>query len=348
VVVVIPAYNPSGKLITLTEEIRSLFSPLTVIVNDGSEKECETVFSALESCGCHVLTHERNMGKGAALKTAVRHILSACPDAAGIVTADADGQHLPEDIFRLAQRLTEQRPAEEPEGIILGVRDFYREDVPFKSRWGNRITSAVFFPNTGVSLSDTQTGLRGIPMNLAAMYAQAKGDRFEFEMNALLEACKMKIPLFTIPISTVYSENNRGSHFRAVRDSARIYWDIIKFAFSSGVCAGLDFALFMAFSSFAFGQDPRGVVISAVLARLVSGMCNFCVNRFFVFGCGKKGASVRYLLLFLAQMLISAELTAFITRIGLFAPIAKLIVDSALWAVSFVIQKKFIFRREKS
>jgi glycosyltransferase involved in cell wall biosynthesis len=342
VVVVIPAYNPGEKLTAVAEELRSFFSPPVVIVDDGSKKECAAIFSGLKSAGCDVLTHGHNRGKGAALKTAVRYVLSAYPDAVGIVTADADGQHLPEDIVRLARRLTE-----DPGGMILGVRDFDRADVPFKSRWGNRITSAVFFLNTGAKLGDTQTGLRAIPMRLAAMYAQAKGDRFEFEMNALLHACRIGVPLLTMPISTVYSENNRGSHFRAVRDSARIYWDIIKFGGSSAICAVVDFALFVTIASSAFGQGARGVIMSAVLARLVSGLCNFFLNRFFVFGAGKKGASVKYLLLFIAQMLISAELTAALTETGLLAPVSKLIVDSALWVMSYVIQRIFIFGRKK-
>jgi glycosyltransferase involved in cell wall biosynthesis len=239
IAVVIPAYNPGKQLAAVVEGIRSFFSPLIIVVDDGSEKGRGAIFSSLESGGCDVLVHERNMGKGAALKTAIRHIRSAYPDALGIVTADADGQHLPEDIFRLAQRLSESLEGE-PGGIILGVRDFDRVDVPFKSRWGNRITSAVFFLNTGVSLSDTQTGLRAVPMSLATVYAQAKGERFEFEMNALLYACKMKIPLLTMPIGTVYADNNRASHFRAVRDSARIYGDILKFGCASGFCAAAD------------------------------------------------------------------------------------------------------------
>jgi glycosyltransferase involved in cell wall biosynthesis len=327
-------------LIAAAEGIRSLFSPPIVVVDDGSEKESGSVFASLKSGGCDILTHERNLGKGAALKTAIRHVLSAYPDALGIVTADADGQHLPEDIFRLAQRL-----AEDPGGIILGVRDFDRENVPFKSRWGNRVTSAVFFLNTGVSLGDTQTGLRAVPMNLAAAYAQAKGERFEFEMNALLYACKRRVPLFTMPISTVYSENNRASHFRAVRDSARIYRDILKFGCASGICAAVDFGLFVALASSAFGL---GVAVPAILARLVSGLCNFFINRFFVFGGGKKGAPVKYLSLFLAQMLISAELTAVLTDAGLFAPVSKLAADLGLWVISYAIQKKYIFGREKS
>ena len=223
-VIVIPALNPTEKLVRLVREIRSLFSPRIVIVNDGSDEQCARVFKELELMGDYIITHSRNLGKGAALKTGIRHALSAYPDACGIVTADADGQHSPQDIYRLAQRLTEST-----DGIVLGVRSVDEKHVPFKSRLGNKITSFVFRLKTGIKLHDTQTGLRAIPMRYAQSVLQVNGSRFEYEMNMLLFASRMNIPLITIPIGTIYSDNNRSSHFRPVRDSARIYFDILKF-----------------------------------------------------------------------------------------------------------------------
>jgi glycosyltransferase involved in cell wall biosynthesis len=381
--VIIPAYNPEEKIIALVEGIQAFGLSWIVIVDDGSSKACDSIFSKLRGYGCEILTHVRNRGKGAALKTGVHYVLSACPDTAGFVTADADGQHLPEDIYRLARMLEEA-----PTGMILGVRCFEGEGVPFKSKWGNRVTSWVFFLKTGVRLSDTQTGLRAMPADFAALYTETGGDRFEFEMNVLLSACKQGIPLLTAPIHTVYTENNRSSHFHSVRDSARIYWNLfntsasrrrggalldearlslshrrrrsltpsdgkgswlslLKFGCASGISAALDFGLFIAIFSFIFGQSAKGVVISTVLARLISGLSNFLMNRFIVFAGKTNGVFMKYVLLFLAQMLISAQLTAVITEAGLFAPISKLIVDSGLWILSFFIQKNYIFRQEK-
>jgi glycosyltransferase involved in cell wall biosynthesis len=212
IVVVIPALNADQNLIRLAEEIAALFSPRIVVVNDGSGEKSAPVFESLKRMGCDVLVHTRNLGKGAALKTGIRHALAVYPDALGIVTADADGQHSARDIFCLAQHILErpetlecpedpecpegseseersegsERPEtpecperpEHPEGIILGTRSFDEKQVPFKNRWGNKITSAIFWLRTGLRLVDTQTGLRAIPMRYVPAIARADGSRF--------------------------------------------------------------------------------------------------------------------------------------------------------------------------
>ena len=228
----IPALNPNQTLVHLVSEINDLFSPHVVAVNDGSNEGSAPVFDFLESMGCDVLTHSCNRGKGSALKTGFKHVLSHYPNSCGIVTADADGQHAPQDIFRVAQCLNEGA-----DGIVLGIRKFKVGTIPFKSKWGNKITSIMFWLKTGVRLRDTQTGLRAIPMRYVPMVLQAKGSRFEFETNMLLLASKMDIPFIALPIDTIYLKNNHGSHFRAVRDSARIFWDLLKFGWSSGICS---------------------------------------------------------------------------------------------------------------
>jgi hypothetical protein len=101
-----------------------------------------------------------NPGKGAALKTGINYILCEFPDALGVVTADADGQHHPEDILRVAGRLASDR-----ESLILGVRSL-RSTVPLHSRIGKRITRSLVWLPIGQRLSDTQTGLRAIPRSL--------------------------------------------------------------------------------------------------------------------------------------------------------------------------------------
>lgn len=220
-VVVIPALNPTAKLPGM---IRELSPARIVVVNDGSAPEYDGVFGELKATGCVVLTHERNRGKGDALKTGIRYALGVYPNADGVVTADADGQHSPKDIRRIAERMNET-----PKSVVLGVRDFSQKQTPFKSRFGNRMTSLAFRLKTGVKLDDTQTGLRGFPMCYAGVALLAEGSRFEYEMNLLMTLRKAGIPLTAVPIETIYSDNNRSTHFRAVRDSLRVYLNIIKF-----------------------------------------------------------------------------------------------------------------------
>lgn len=219
-VIVIPALNPTEKLTNLVKE---LLPARIIVVNDGSGPEYASVFDAIRD-DCVVLTHEHNRGKGDALKTGIRHALGVYPNATGIITADADGQHSPKDIRRIAESMSEN-----PESVILGVRDFSQKQTPFKSRLGNRITSLAFRLKTGVNLTDTQTGLRGFPVCRAEIALSAEGSRFEYEMNLLMTLCKSGAELIALPIETIYSDNNRSTHFRAVRDSVRIYLNIIKF-----------------------------------------------------------------------------------------------------------------------
>ena len=181
------------------------------------------MFDRLEKSGCTVCRHIKNMGKGRALKTGIRRAAESFPGLSGVVTADADGQHLPRDIMRLAGAL-----AGSPESLILGARDFSSPQVPPRSRLGNRITSFIFRRITGVGCSDTQTGLRAIPAHHIAFCLSVPGERYEYETNLLISAAKKGIPFKTIPIETVYLEKNRSSHFNPVLDSARIYYHIFR------------------------------------------------------------------------------------------------------------------------
>ena len=157
--------------------------------------------------------------EGAAIKTGIEKAVREFGSGIGIITADADGQHLPQDIIRISDALTSYR-----DHLILGVRDFSGENVPFRCAFGNMITSTLFKFGTGIACSDTQTGLRGIPPRLVPLALSTEGDRYEYEMNFLVEAVKTA-PLVMIPIETVYENGNAGSHFRPVRDSLLIYRD---------------------------------------------------------------------------------------------------------------------------
>lgn len=225
--VIIPAYKPDEKLLQLTEQLQDLFAPRMIIVDDGSGEAYLPIFRELRRrFGSQIdfLRHRVNKGKGAALKTAMRHARLTYPQCVGVVTADADLQHSPEDIYRTVLALQEN-----PEALILGSRDFSHSHVPARSRWGNRITSLVFRLRTGVSCPDTQTGLRGLPMSLIADSLTLRGKRYEYEMNLLLMAALKNVPLVQVPIQTIYIDGNRSSHFNKLRDPILIYWNILRF-----------------------------------------------------------------------------------------------------------------------
>jgi len=238
VAVIIPAYNPSERLVTLVAELKRLLAVPVVVVDDGNDAATAYIWDTLENQGCIVLHHAENRGKGAAIVTAIRYLLAEKSGLIGYVTADADYQHEPNDICRVAQALREN-----PEQLALGVRSFSGRAVPFRSKLGNSLTSAIFRLQTGISLPDTQTGLRGVPIRFAGFCANIDGDRFEYEMNMLLKLVRKGVPLTTVPIATVYGKGLPKSNYRMFMDSARIFSQIVKFSSSSLVCAVGNFSI---------------------------------------------------------------------------------------------------------
>ena len=220
-VVLIPAYKPDERLIDLTREL--IDNKLDVLlVDDGGKEAFRHIFEACRSLGAEVAVHAVNMGKGRALKTGINAALLRWPDMAGIVTADADGQHTPKDILRLIDALHAH-----PDKLVLGSRAF-TGNVPKKSLWGNKITRTVYALVSGVKVGDTQTGLRALPRCALEAMARIDGERYEYEMNVLLKLREMNIGVFEVPIETIYINDNAGSHFNPVRDAIKIYSVILR------------------------------------------------------------------------------------------------------------------------
>ncbi len=111
---------------------------------------------------------------------------------------------------------------EEKNKVILGCRDFDLPGVPARSVAGNKTTSRMF-RLYGITLSDTQTGLRAIPKRFLSLFTAIEGERFEYETNMLLKMKRRGIAFLEQPIETVYEDENAGSHYNAVKDSWRIF-----------------------------------------------------------------------------------------------------------------------------
>lgn len=213
IAILIPAYQPDDKLAAFVAQLRAEFAHI-VVVDDGStegKKVLETVRSQVDA----VLVHEQNRGKGAALRTGFAWIAEKLPQVKGVVTADADGQHRPADVRRIAEAVRDY-----PNGLVLGVRAFVGK-VPFRSLLGNFWARVLFWILTGLAIRDTQTGLRGIPRALLPRMLQLKGDRYEYEMRMLVDARLHPARPRQIPIETVYIDENKSSHFRPFRDTLR-------------------------------------------------------------------------------------------------------------------------------
>ena len=343
-VIIIPALNPDEKLINLVGKLKKGNLPI-VIINDGSKKECADIFEILKSrFQCDIFTHTKNMGKGAAIKTGIRYSFQRYPKSCGYVTADSDGQHAAEDILKVAEIL-----GKNPDSMILGSRNFSKKNVPSKSRWGNRITSFIFLISVGKKCPDTQTGLRGIPKKFTHICVSVPGDRFEYEMNMLLEFVRNKISFVYVPIATIYLENNKSSHFNPVRDSVRIYLNILKYSISSLSSAVIDITTFTILINIIFGKTSAGILAATAAARSISGGVNFMINKHWVFK-SEKGhgiESFKYLTLFCCQIMLSWSLVTILSKLSHHLSIIKILADSTLFFISYQIQKKYIFNKKR-
>lgn len=357
--VVIPAYEPDERLIALLEDFRTQGIRNVILVNDGSGESYEEMFrraqDLLPELEGTLLVHEVNRGKGRALKTAFEYILENDPDAPGVVTADSDGQHTVECIRAVMERLREK-----PEALVLGVRTFDGEDVPWKSAFGNRLTMKVLGYVSGVHVSDTQTGLRGIPRAFMRELLDVPGDRFEFETQMLLETAG-RYPIEEVPIRTIYdSKENHQTHFNPVKDSIRIYRILgakfIKYLFASLSSCVLDLVLFAVFCSLLRGRMQAAppplnripyIAAATVLARILSATYNFTMNYKVVFRSRENvgGSAAKYVLLAIVQMTLSAVLVTGGAAMLPFLPevAVKAVVDTVLFLLSYYVQRKYVF-----
>lgn len=346
---VIPSYEPDERMVALLQQLSELYPDTVVIVNDGSGQEYETYFKKAQELGCIVLKHYRNMGKGRGLKNAFNYCLNEFPNLIGCITADSDGQHCIEDILKIRETLIQN-----PDKLILGARDFSGDDVPVKSKLGNRLTVKVCKFLCGMELRDTQTGLRGIPKPFMADLLDTKGERFEFEMQMLLES-KNRYPIYEVTIKTLYdSVEKHQTHFDPIRDSIRIYRllgaPFLRFLISSLSSSVLDLLLFSILCTFL--RDRIGiayVAVATVGARILSSIYNFIINHRVVFKSSEKytRAMFRYFILVLCQMTASALLvTLFCVMLkGINETLVKVIVDTILFFISYRIQQNLIFRK---
>ncbi len=351
VAIVIPAYEPDDRFLALLQELDAAGLGPIYVVDDGSGPAYADLFAAAEpliqkSQGV-LLHHETNRGKGRALKTAFSYLLEQAPELIGAVTADSDGQHTVDCIKKVIAALQAH-----PDCLVLGVRKFDTEDVPWKSRCGNRLTAKVFGYLTGVPVSDTQTGLRGIPRDYMSELLYLKGERFEFEMRMLLDATE-HCRIVEVPIKTVYdSKEHHQTHFHPFRDSFRIYRIIgerfFRYVFSSLSSCVLDLLLFWLLSGLLKPCLPLFyAAVATAAARVLSASYNYLLNYKLVFHSRQRitASALKYCLLAVVQMLCSAALVTALVWLLPACPavLLKAVVDTLLFFISYRIQQRLVF-----
>ena len=332
IAVLIPAFQPDDFLCQVISEIRE-FSLPTLIVDDGSGKEYAPVFEKALSLGAEVIHFTSNRGKGAALKSGFKYLKELGYDAA--ITADADGKHTSEDIINVSNTLRKN-----PNSLIIGTRNL--ASLPLQYKTVNATTARLFRSLYGTSVTDTQSGLRGIPLKNTDRLLKLRGEHYEYEMNMLINYPKLFDELIEIQIETIYVEGNPSSHFRPIYDNAKIYAVLLKsmpkFLFSSFSSFCIDYLLF----AFFIGLTGGRAVFSTIFARLFSGCFNFTVNRFLVFGNAKSYTLIKYLILAGSILTVNCLLISIATGLFNIPPlIAKVIIEVTMYFVNFTLQNRF-------
>jgi glycosyltransferase involved in cell wall biosynthesis/SAM-dependent methyltransferase len=341
IVVLIPAYKPQSVLITVAEGVLAEQDVNLVVVDDGSGPEYEDIFEKLKgNPRIHVIPHAVNLGKGAALKTGMNYALTTFPELVGVVTADADGQHLVDDIKRVADALVSS-----PDYLILGARSF-AQAVPLRNRAGNILTRNLVRLLMGQKLSDTQTGLRGISRTLIREVLRIPSNGYEFELEMLTTAKHRGIKIREVQIRTIYDHPGQVSHFNPLVDSMKIYFVLLRFGFVSLLTAAIDNLVF-----FLVFQLSSSILVAQVLARSCALVFNYVAARNSVFLSREKHVIIfpKYLTLVVINGFISYALIEALSSWFHFPVIgAKLLAESVLFLANFAIQRDFVFTARAS
>lgn len=334
-VVIIPAYNPPRILVDLVGQMPKRDDWHVVVVDDGSRPESKPIFETIASLGVSVLTHAVNLGKGAALKTGMNHALSRYGRGITILTLDADGQHLVKDLEAVADTATRH-----PSALVLGVRDLGYRSTPLRSFIGNKLTKLVVRALVGLRITDTQTGLRALPGSFAEKLLRMESNGYEFELEMLVAARHMRLPIIEQAIETIYSAGNTTSHFRPMVDSIKIYVVLLRFLFAALVSAVADNLIFLSLVHMSLDVLP-----AQFIARFLAVPLNFMLLRKFVFYSTLDLRLVfpRYLGVVAFFFCLSATFVSMQTDNGTSAVAAKLFVEGLLFFANFIIQRDYVF-----
>lgn len=335
--IVVPAYKPTDILVDFCKELGKYFQQI-VVVDDGSGEKYESIFNEVENIDfCTVLRHYTNMGKGRALKTAFNYCLSLGNKAVfGVITVDADGQHCIEDILNVSKIMNET------EGLVLGSRSFEDKKIPFRSRFGNKISCKVYNWLCGINISDTQTGLRGLPFRFLEKACCTCGERYEYETNMLLDAKEYGLDFIEVSIKAIYEKGNPTSHFNPLVDSLKIYTVLFKYSISSLISVLVDYAAYIML----IGGGGTNVLQATYIARASSALINFSINRKKVFKSNDNllRQLIRYIILAVFSATISGILVLYISSLLRISSIyIKIVIETILYFWNYYIQRIFVF-----
>jgi glycosyltransferase involved in cell wall biosynthesis len=338
--ILIPSLNPDENLNELLGGIIKSNWKKIIIVDDGSTTETKKIFNAIvKKYGITLLTHEVNKGKGASIKTGLDYIKNHEIDSDGLITVDADGQHLVKDIIRIANSSVNNI-----NDVIFGVRMFGKS-TPFASMFGNKVTQFLLHSINSIAISDSQTGLRYLPKFLLDDLLNLPSNRYDYELDCLITIKNLNVNIIQVQIETVYIEDNKGSHFKGLLDSSKVLLILVRHSIISLSCFGFDIFLFALFFSYS-----ESVLFATFMARLIVLPFYFIANKFVAFRSFSGIKIIREIVIYLFLVVLVAFLSAILLKLiegyALHTILMlKVIVDTCLFFFAFYVQKNVIFKK---
>jgi len=335
----IPSLNPDNSLIALVNELSNNKWSGIVVVDDGSSQDARKIFNDIRKIkGVNVVSHLENKGKGSALKTGMKYIKNHANNLEGIITVDADGQHLVKDVEKIAALVKERK-----NDVIFGVRKF--KNIPVASMFGNRVMRFLLNIFNGISIDDSQTGLRYLPASIIDDLLVLVGTRYEYELECLFAIKSLGYKITQVQIETVYINDNKGSYFRGFIDSFRVLFVFARFSIVSLSSFGIDALIFVLLLSYF-----ESVFYATIIARIISGVFNFTFNKIFAFRSFGKDKlfreSILYVILWVILAILSAVIVSILEGQPIYAVLLfKMFVDTFLFFLAFYAQKNIVFSR---
>ena len=343
IALIVPAYKPADAMLEMLRGYMEEMDCVPVVINDGSGAEYDALFARLPE-GCVLINHDRNQGKGMAIKTGMRHVLERLPECDVIGTADADGQFRRQDVRRVCEAARQARGA-----LVLGVRTF-EGDVPILGRVANAATRLGLDFAAGVRLRDVLTGLRAFGRDLLEPFLGIQGERYEYEINVLLHAAQEGVSILQEPVLVHLEGKSADVHFNPLRDTVKIYMRILLYMGTSLFAFCVDFVMLLVMKALTAGLgEAPSLMVSVAVARLISAALNFVGNKHLVYRSkgnlsreiSKYAGSVAFILAANYVLLHALTITLDLPLVP-----SKLLVETLLFFVNFKIQGKYVYRKK--
>lgn len=344
--ILIPAYNPDQDLITLVDGLINMGFDKILIVDDGSEQASQWVFDKLlDYPYCIIYKHEKNKGKGAAVKTGLAHFIGDFPDYDLLITTNADGYHSLEAIESVTLSAMKNT-----DSLVLGVKDFSKINLPLHNRLGKWISEKMIYFFLPQDILDIQTGLRGISRKFASTFMALAGESSDYETNMVLQCQQSEIPIKQVPIKTPFFKKKKGENFHPVLEALKMYWQFIKYIIVALLTTIIDVTTFMLFVALFIDASPNNYILYAtVVSRIISLLFNYILNHKTVFHpySGTLQTFLKYALICAVNILASAYLVKAIyllTNMHMNLALIKILVSFLLFFFNYYLQKKWVFR----